>query len=132
MKKILMVILAAVMSLTFLGCKDAQVYNVNNMAIETSSGQKITSADVEKAIIRAGAGLGWVMKKVNDGNIQGTLTLRNHMAVVSVKYNAREYSINYVDSSNLNYNSADNTIHSNYNGWVQTLNKAIQVQISTL
>lgn len=132
MKKILMVILAAVMSLTFLGCKDAQVYNVNNMAIETSSGQKITSADVEKAIIRAGAGLGWVMKKVNDGNIQGTLTLRNHMAVVSVKYNAREYSINYVDSSNLNYNSADNTIHSNYNGWVQNLNKAIQVQISTL
>ena len=127
-----MVILAAVMSLTFLGCKDAQVYNVNNMAIETSSGQKITSADVEKAIIRAGAGLGWVMKKVNDGNIQGTLTLRNHMAVVSVKYNAREYSINYVDSSNLNYNSADNTIHSNYNGWVQNLNKAIQVQISTL
>ena len=132
MKKFLMLAIAAVMSVMFLGCGAAQVYNVNNNAIEGVSDKKVSATDVEKAILRAGGGLGWVMKKTKDGQIQGTLTLRKHIAVVSVKYNTKEYSINYVDSTNLDYNAAENTIHSNYNGWIQNLNKAIQVQLSLM
>ena len=127
-----MVILAAVMSLTFLGCKEAMIQNYNNMSVDDVVNRPATTAEVEKSIIRAGTGLGWVMKKMNDGNIQGTLTLRKHEATVAIKYNSREYSINYLESTNLDYNPETNSIHSNYNGWVQNLNKAIRVQLSTL
>ena len=88
--------------------------------------------DVERAIIQAGGSLGWVMKKTSEGKIQGVLTLRKHVATVLVTYNANEYSITYLDSSNLDYNPAENTIHKNYNGWIQNLNKSIQVQLSML
>jgi len=127
-----MLAIVAGLSMMFFGCGAAQIYNVNNNAIEGASDTQVSSSDVEKAILRAGGGLGWVMKKVKDGQIQGTLTLRTHVAIVSIKYNTKEYSINYVDSTNLDYNAAANTIHSNYNGWVQNLNRAIQVQIGLI
>lgn len=132
MKKLLMLAIAAIATLSFLGCGAVQVYNVNNNPIVSGGTQKVSKIDVEKSIIRAGAGMGWVMKKVRDGEIQGTLTLRTHTAIVSIRYNQDEYSINYVDSMNLEYNSAANTIHKNYNGWIQNLNKSIQVQLSLL
>jgi len=132
MKKFLMLMIAAVLSMMFLGCGAAQVYNVNNNAIEGVSDKQVSLSDVEKAILRAGGGLGWVMKKTKDGQIQGTLTLRTHVAVVAIKYNTKEYSINYVDSTKLDYNPAENTIHSNYNGWIQNLNRGIQVQLSLM
>jgi len=132
MKKFLMLMIAAGLSVIFLGCGAAQIYNVNNNTISLSADQQVRMVDVEKAIIRAGAGLGWVMKKVADGQIQGTLTLRKHIATVIIKYNTEEYSINYLDSTNLDYNSAENTIHSQYNVWVQNLNKAVQVQLSLI
>ena len=90
-----------------------------------------TSADsVGKAILRAGGSLGWVMKKVKDGKLVGTLMLRKHVAIVAIDYSAKSYSIHYKDSQNLNYDGTN--IHSNYNGWVQNLNRAIQSQLSML
>ena len=40
------------------------------------------------------------------------------------------YSIDYKNSLNLKYDSTKNTIHKNYNGWIQNLDNAIQVQLS--
>ena len=132
MKKFLMLMIAAGLSVIFLGCGPVSVQNFNNMSVEDVVNKDASTVEVEKAIIRAGTGLGWVMKKMNDGNIQGTLVLRKHEAVVAIKYNSKEYSINYIDSKNLDYNPGENTIHPNYNGWIQNLNKAIRVQLSTL
>jgi hypothetical protein len=50
--------------------------------------------------------------------------------VVDIPYSAKSYSITYKSSSNLNYDGT--TIHSNYNGWVQNLHKAINTQLNTL
>ena len=86
--------------------------------------------DMQKAIVRAGAGLGWQMKVAEPGLIVGTLRLRSHMAVVDIKYDTKAYSITYKDSSNLDYDGAN--IHKNYNGWVQNLDNAIRVQIANL
>jgi len=132
MKKLVMVSIAFVLSLAFFGCGTPPVYNVNNSAVVVPADKKATMADVEKAIMRAGGGLGWIMKKERDGLLKGTLTLRTHTAVVAITYNVQEYSINYESSVNLNYDPANNTIHSNYNGWIQNLNKAIQVQLGLL
>ena len=130
MKKLLMLSIAFVLSLAFFGCGTPPIYNVNNNTIVAD--KKVTMEDVEKAIIRAGGGLGWIIKKEKEGVLKGTLVLRTHTAVVSITYNTQEYSINYVSSVNLDYNPETNTIHSNYNGWIQNLNKNIQVQLSLL
>ena len=104
--------------------------------------------DVQKAIIRAGSGLGWNISPVEPGHATGTLYLRKHMAKVDIRYDLKGYSITYNDSSNLNFEpagtetsdpatgetqkSTTGTIHSNYNGWVQNLDNAIRVQLGTL
>ena len=132
MKKIMSLVLVSVVSFFLIGCRAATpVYNVSNQEITTNK-QKVALEDVEKAIIRAGVGLGWVVTKEAPGEIKATLSLRTHVAIVSIKYSTKEYNITYISSTNLEYNATNNTIHSNYNSWVKNLNQAIQVQLSSL
>jgi hypothetical protein len=86
--------------------------------------------DVRQAIIRAGAGLTWQMRADRPGHIVGTLALRTHVAVVDIDYNPKAYSIKYKDSTNLEYNGS--TIHRNYNGWIDNLDRAIKAQLTVL
>jgi len=132
MRKLLMFMIAAIATVSFLGCGTPPVYNVSGMSIALGGDKKASLEDVEKAILRAGGGLGWIIKKEKPGVLKGTLILRTHTAIVSIKHTTEEYSITYESSVNLNYNAESNTIHSNYNGWIQNLNKAIQVQLGLL
>ena len=88
--------------------------------------------DVEVAIKRAGSGLGWVMLSDAPGKMTGTLRLRSHVAVVGVTYDTSTYSIQYKESTNLDYDAAKGTIHPNYNGWIQNLDNAIQRELAAL
>ena len=105
------------------------VYNVDEAAVATGKTQA-SMDDIKNAIVRAGGSLGWIMKPTGSGSIMGTLNLRKHVAVVEIKYNSKTYSILYKDSQNLDYDGKN--IHSNYNGWIQNLNRAIQTQLSAL
>ena len=77
-------------------------------------------------IRRAGARLGWVMEPQGPGLIRGTLSLRDHQALVDIPYDSQRFTIRYAGSSNLNYDGAN--IHPNYNSWVQNLQRAIMSQ----
>lgn len=110
------------------GCRIGPVYDVVDAPVlQTAGGQKLTADQVKLAIMRAGATLGWQIKEVQPFLLEGTLHLRTHMAQVNIPYSAERYSIVYKDSSNLQYDGKN--IHTNYNGWVQNLNKAIQAQM---
>jgi hypothetical protein len=109
--------------------RTAPIYNVSQMPV-TASKPHPSLDEVGKAIMRAGTGLGWQMQPVKAGQMLGTLSVREHQAVVDVNYSAQSYSINYKDSANLKYDGQ--TIHQNYNGWVQNLDKAIRAQLSAL
>src|SRR4051794_10880462 len=109
-------IFVATIILLAAGCTGPRpIYNVSDGVI-SSSKPNATTEEVGKAIIRAGAALGWNMQETAPGQILGTLNLRTHMAAVNVNYDARSYSIRYKDSSNLGYDGTN--IHSNYNGWI--------------
>lgn len=110
------------------GCRSAGIYNVS--AAPVVANKAVSMDDVQKAIVRAGVGLGWQMKPVEPGLIVGTLHLRSHMAMVDIKYNTKTYNITYRDSSNLDYTG--DSIHKNYNGWIQNLDRGIQAQLSNL
>ena len=73
-----------------------------------------------------------MVKKVDDNTALATLHLRTHTAVVEIKHDLKNYSIRYKSSINLRYDQANNTIHSNYNGWITNLNNAIKVQLNGL
>lgn len=122
------IVLAGLVIIMLGGCRSAGIYNVS--AAPVVANKAISMEDVQKAIVRAGVGLGWQMKPVEPGLIVGTLHLRTHMAMVNVKYDTKTYSITYKDSSNLDYTG--DSIHKNYNGWVQNLDAGIRAQLTNL
>jgi hypothetical protein len=132
MKKTSLVLAAIIVGLLFTGCRTATLYNVVQAPVVATASSGISMEGVEKAIVRAGGGLGWRMQKVEEGLIKGTLNLRDHTAVVDIPYTTKEYSIKYTNSNNLKYNASENTIHKNYNGWIQNLDNAIRVRLSML
>jgi len=109
-------------------CTMAPIQNVENAPVATASGKSLSKNEVRAAILRAGSGLGWVMKDEGSDTIVGTLLLRTHTAVVEIPYSTRDYSIRYRSSVDLN--EADGQIHKNYNGWVQNLTRAINANLA--
>lgn len=120
---------AIILALVFMsGCRSGAVYNVVGMPSQVK--QSTTDDQMFKAIKTAGMSLGWIVTQVEPGHATAQINLRAHMALVDIKYTQKTYSITYKNSMNLNYDAEKGTIHSNYNGWVQNLNNAIQVQLS--
>ena len=106
----------------------APIQNVENVSVATSTNRPLTPVEVRAAIVRAGAGLGWIMKDAGPGMINGTLLLRTHTAEVQIPYSATSYAIVY--RSSINLQEGGGKIHRNYNGWVQNLNRGINAQLA--
>ena len=106
----------------------APIQNVESVSVSSSSNKPLSPAEVRAAIVRAGAGLGWIMKDAGPGMIHGTLILRTHTAEVQIPYSATSYGIVYKSSVNLQ--ESGGKIHRNYNGWIQNLNRGINAQIA--
>jgi hypothetical protein len=121
-------VLIPAMTLLVVGCRIAPVYDIQQAPVVTP--RPATMADIERSIRVAGASLGWQMVARGPGAMEGTLMLREHRAVVDIKYDTKSYSIKYKDSSNLQYDGS--SIHKNYNGWVQNLDTAIRASLSAL
>ena len=126
----LKIFLGALVILTLASCRTAPVYNVENMALDAPP--TATLADVAGAIRQAGIGLGWSMKEIGPGHIEARLPIRAHLAVTDIRFDTEMFSIAYKDSINLRYDATKNMIHSNYKGWIQNLQNAIVVQVSSL
>jgi hypothetical protein len=123
-------IVLALVIVVGVGCRSSMVKNVANASVPVKAEEKLSMEQIEKAIITAGAGLGWRIKSESAGHLIGTLNLRKHIAIIDIKYSTENFNISYKDSTNLNYDGTN--IHSNYNGWIQNLEKAINVQLSSL
>lgn len=124
------ILLAVVAVIGLSGCPHhANILNVTDAAVPVTK-PNYALEDVRAAIIRAGAGLGWNVTDAGDNKMLAVLHLRSHVAKVEIPYSKTSFSILYKDSENLEYDGSK--IHSNYNGWVQNLNRAINVQLSTL
>ena len=124
--------LATLSFVALTGCRTATVYNVKDAPLVAATNKKLTTDDVQQAIIRAGASLGWIIKPVSPGVLEGILDVRKHRAVVTISFDLEKYSILYKDSENLKYDETDLSIHGNYNKWVRNLDNKIRVQLSTL
>jgi len=127
-KKFYFIVAFMISLLALSGCRTAPVLNITDAPIAIKA--KYSESDVKGAITRAGGALGWIVKENGPGKMTGTLVLRKHVAVVAISYSKKSYSIQYKDSTNLDYDGTG--IHGNYNGWVQNLDRNIQVQLANL
>ena len=124
------VFFAALLVLMVASCRQAMVYDVDNMVLNAPP--TATMKDVEAAIKRAGAGLGWQVRTISPGLLEARLPIRTHLAVTAIRFDTQTFSITYKDSMNLKYNAGNKTIHSNYVSWVQNLQNAILAEVSSI
>ncbi|WP_222705770.1 hypothetical protein [Salidesulfovibrio onnuriiensis] len=111
------------------GCKSKPVMNVHDALVPQSSGSHLTMQQVEKTILEAGAGRGWVMQVKQPGVILGEITVRGkHHATIKITYNEDNYNIDYVNSRNLDYKNGK--IHRSYNNWITYLDQDIRSKLS--
>lgn len=126
----------AAAALTLTGCKTMEpVSNITNAPYTASyeSARVLTLSDYERAIVRAGAGRGWQMVSAGPGLLRGDITVRGrHSASIEIPFTTDTYSINYISSNGLDYDSGVGTIHPNYNQWIRVLDSDIQKEIQIL
>lgn len=134
MKQLLSAMLVVGLAVVMMtGCRSGgQIYEVKDTPVQTATGKAASMEDVQKAIIGAGAKLGWIMAVAKPGEIIGTLNVRTHTAIVTIPFSEKTYSILYKDSTNLKYDADKQTIHANYSGWIQRLDNEIRARLSTL
>lgn len=126
--KIRLLVVAAVLIASG-GCRTtAPIVTISNAPLGQAPGARASMEDVSRAIWAAGKKLGWVMQQVRPGELTGTLSLRKHVAVVTIRHDTSTFSINYKDSRNLRYQ--DQEIHRQYNNWVQNLARTIQAEMA--
>lgn len=118
------IVILLIAGLALSACTAPPIYNIKSDYM--AAPPNVTLEQVAGAIKRAGIGLGWQMIDKGPGEIEGRLNLRDHVAIVKITFDARNFSIFYKDSTNLNYDGT--RIHRNYNGWIQNLEKAILAQ----
>ena len=85
---------------------------------------ELSSFQVERAIMDGCKRRNWIPSKKQDGSIEASLFIRNHVAVVRITYARDSYTIRYARSENLDYVHRENgsdEIHSKYNEWVMNL-----------
>jgi len=133
MKRLLkFVIFTVAMGIILVGCRTRAIYNVQNHPIaEEEIGTGIYS-EVYRAIKEAGVSTKWNIRKIKEGEAQGRFSSGVHGATIKIIYNNKFFSINYINSKNLNYDSKEKTIHKNYNKWVQRLEEEINKNLLIL
>lgn len=106
------------------------IYNVERSSFNST--EALDASRAEQAIKAAGSRIGWNMETLSPGLIRGTLNLREHVAVIDINYDGRGFSIDYVDSENLNYDEATNAIHKSYNKWIGILERRIRAEAASV
>src|SRR4029078_11915247 len=90
-------------ALLLAGCTTRPILNVTDQPVVTTAGKPVSPDQFGNAIVKAGNSLGWVMTPVSPGLVNGRLALRDHLAVVDVRYTATTYHITSQDKCTLIY-----------------------------
>ena len=123
---LVLTILILVLTTFSFGCKrTVPIQDFGNSGLTANS--KLTANQVRDAIVRAGASIGWKMNTVSPGLVTASWVTRSHSVTVDIPYTADKYTIKYRESSNLLAEGGQ--IHSNYNRWVDRLNRNIAAEI---
>jgi len=93
----------------------------------------LTDKVVAKSIRLGIAQRGWVVSRQEPGFMEATLSLRSHVAKVGITYDVQSVRIQYIDSTNLDYEEKKGVrrIHGNYLKWINNMVRDISVQLQS-
>lgn len=124
------IVLALAFGLAAAACNTTSKPTMN--IVNASAGMGHDASAVGSAIETSLVGLGFKVIDKTPNLITARIELRGkHSATVRIPYTDKSYSIEYVDSSGLNYDAKSGSIHHNYNRWVGNLRLAIDRQLGT-
>ena len=125
MSSLLRVALVTLALLSMAGCTSKPIVNPSRtLAPEVQASQE----QVKQAIVTALTKREWSVQRVNPGQVQAEITVREKFHVeIDINYSADGYTIVYRDSSGMGYQ--DGKIHKNYLRWVRFLYQDILAEL---
>ncbi len=120
--------------------RTATIRNIPPSALFSPAGTPLI--DIAAAIRSAANSEKWIIIGESPGSMTAQIHIRAHTATVKIQYTQSTYQIDYLDSSNLDYEPNDlrlrrpkrkdriikgPRIHNNYNVWVENLGKSIEM-----
>jgi len=118
-------------AVAIVACASASVPVHNFNAVPFGAKSSPSLDQIGKTIMLAGNSVGWQMVEAKPGHIIATYKIRSHLAVVDVTYNTSTYNIAFQHGDpGLKYDGQ--TIHQNYNGWVEDLERVIRARLNAL
>ena len=110
------------------------IQNYDNVPIVRADKATLTNDRVRKVIVLAAQRNRWIIAEDAANLVVATFSLKGkHSLTVEIRYSATQFSIEYRDSSNLNYAQGANgpVIHPTYNKEVKGLLDAINTELRT-
>ncbi len=109
------------------GCAHDPVYNVPSHGVPVAA-QSLSLKQMERTIVEAGQSRGWKFQPVSPGVLRATQDQPKYAAVVEIRFDQKNYSIQYVSSRG--FEAKDGIIHSHYNFWIRNLESDIDTRLS--
>lgn len=130
--KVLTVVLSVLVVAAAAYARSNPMMQYNDVTVQ--SDKPLTLEQVRKVILQAASQRHWTASERDKNRIRLSYARGSHSAIVDVAYTAKKYSILYVDSANLNYDTKDGgpVIHPTYNSWVTSLKQGIDLGLKTL
>jgi hypothetical protein len=125
-------LLAAALAFSALTVHAGNAPIINHEAVPAvrASGEPASAQQILAAMQVAGAQRGWQITPAGPGKAVGVLDVRGkHTVTTDITVGKGQYAIKYKDSSNMNYNPGNNSIHPKYNTWVQTFVSDVRIQL---
>jgi hypothetical protein len=130
---IIFVVFCLSLTLSLSACLDirgAKLIDYTDLPAKNRVGANASKAKIKEAIFQGCLARKWVCQEVGSSLILGKIDVRHHEAQVDITYESGQYSIKYRSSQNLNYDAQKNTIHRNYNNWIDYLRKDIDLALT--
>jgi len=128
MKIVLKSLLLTLGLLIFTACTGPAIYTGGDAPV-SQIGNAPSLAQVDKAVKDSLIGRGWIPQKISNHSYIGLYKKRDFMAKIKVLFNTSTFTIKHLESSNLDYDASDQTIHPTYNRWIQNLEHDIRKRV---
>ena len=126
--KIVLKSLLLTSGLLFTSCSGPAIYTGGHAPV-SQIGNTPSLVQVDKAVKDSLIGRGWIPQKVSTNSYIGLYKKRSLMAKIKVLFNTSTFTINHLESTNLDYDASDQSIHPTYNKWIQNLEHDIRKRV---
>lgn len=117
-------------SIIFVQAEAARVENLENLVIpERTDAPQFSLEEVRTLIMNGCSERQWKPEYEGESVITCSILVRGrHFVKVEIPFSQSDYSIFYLESEEMDYNPANQSIHRKYNGWVNNLRMMIDHQ----